>query len=637
MNGRWRPPIHSFIFKLLLYMLLSGVVPFGAALFYYDHQSAGRSTDSYAKQAEQSHKFLMQQVQNRLKEMIAAAEVLASDIVLQYYFRSDGETNEGVDGQLHHQEKEMEVDMPSLPLKEPEGEKNQPNQNAEIGEVAGLYDQQIAPEDDLVFDILSWSGIEDLEIRRYIKELILRQSRRLGDETQICLLGTEKERSICIYPDVRFADMEMIGTEAAFMPIDIRDSYNRKDYELMYSTPLAHNVTEYGQARVVIITNFSRLVSDILTAEQLYSNGIVIFDGKGDMLYRNSLRTDGDFSRGDQMGYGVEVTAQTITTKQTFQLNGEEWVSLLQVKNQHDTNRNKVLTNVVLMFIVLLILVCAGGAFLFSRSIAKPLHRLRTVMNRAERGDLKAYWVHDNSQEIDDVGQSYNQMLNRLEDLINQVKREEALKKEAEIAALQYQLNPHFLYNTLNTIKWVAKLHKTPQISEVVSALVRLLQASLGKKGDFITLREEVGLINDYMEIQRFRYGDRVHVRFELEPITERCLVPRMILQPLVENACIHGIEPSKREGLIIIRAWIDRDLLFCQVEDNGIGMDPEIYEGGSGKREGWKERMSGIGLKHIREKIKLYYGPDYKMHVISKKGKGTTIRLSLPIHQSEV
>ena len=174
-------------------------------------------------------------------------------------------------------------------------------------------------------------------------------------------------------------------------------------------------------------------------------------------------------------------------------------------------------------------------------------------------------------------------MLNRLEDLIKQVKREESLKKEAEMEALHYQLNPHFLYNTLNTIKWVAKIHKTPQISEVVSALVRLLQASLGKKGEFITLRDEIGLTHDYMEIQKFRYGDRIQLEMEVEEMTLGCLVPRMLLQPLVENAIIHGIGPTKREGRITIRTWLDRDLLLCQVEDNGIGI--QVEEGSSG----WK------------------------------------------------
>jgi sensor histidine kinase YesM len=231
-------------------------------------------------------------------------------------------------------------------------------------------------------------------------------------------------------------------------------------------------------------------------------------------------------------------------------------------------------------------------------------------------------------------------MLNRLEDVIKQVKIEESLKKEKEFEALQYQLNPHFLYNTLNTIKWVAKIHKTPQISEVVSALVRLLQVSLNKKGDFITVREEFGLVKDYMDIQTFRYGETIQIESDIDPLAAQCLVPTMILQPLVENAIIHGLDQSNKEDKrILIRAWIERDLLFCQVEDNGRGLNNEqllFLDANTNKSERVKEKLSGIGLNHIREKIRLYYGPDYSMQIFSKPNQGTTVKLSLPIHQSE-
>jgi sensor histidine kinase YesM len=182
-----------------------------------------------------------------------------------------------------------------------------------------------------------------------------------------------------------------------------------------------------------------------------------------------------------------------------------------------------------------------------------------------------------------------------------------------------------------------------------VTALVLLLQSSLGKRGDFISLQEEVLLVEAYMAIQFFRYGDEIEVLFELDDFAKMCLVPRMILQPLVENAIIHGIKPSKGKGTITIKAWIDRDLLFCEVTDNGIGMPEHLlnFEGEAGfekkaarafpaQPNGIKERMSGIGLRHIREKIRLYYGADYKMHIFSKEKQGTTVRISLPIHRIE-
>jgi signal transduction histidine kinase len=295
------------------------------------------------------------------------------------------------------------------------------------------------------------------------------------------------------------------------------------------------------------------------------------------------------------------------------------------------------------------LILAAAASFCLSSWVTRPFRELQSLMKRTEKGDLKAYWTSRGSQEMNELGESYNQMLNRLEDLIRQVKREEALKKEAEMEALQYQLNPHFLYNTLNTIKWVAKLHKTPQISEAVSALVRLLQASLGKKGDFITVGEEAALITDYMAIQAFRYGENIRLAVEIDPSAERCLLPRLLLQPLVENAVIHGIEPLRRAGVIQVRIWVERGLLFCQVADNGIGMEEEVCRSVSSdtshnmeRRPGapsagmLRERMSGIGLRHIRDKIRLYYGPDYAMSIVAKPMEGTSVRLCLPVHRNE-
>jgi sensor histidine kinase YesM len=303
-----------------------------------------------------------------------------------------------------------------------------------------------------------------------------------------------------------------------------------------------------------------------------------------------------------------------------------------------DAEQDSTFTKTLLLLGLVLLALGVLSALLFRHYFVDPLQRLRRLMNRAELGDFKAYWVRHNSRDWNMLGESYNQMLNRLEELIKQVKREEALKKEAEMEALQYQLNPHFLYNTLNTIKWVAKMHRTPQIAEVVTSLVRLLQASLGKKGDFITVREEMELIRDYMDIQAFRYGDKILLESEIDPMAKGCLVPRMILQPLIENAIIHGIEPGRQEGWIRIRIWLEaeRQLLICQVEDNGVGMVEDADREMTGAKGDMRERMSGIGLRHIREKIKLYYGNGYSMHITGKPKQGTVIRLTMPVHQSE-
>lgn len=314
---------------------------------------------------------------------------------------------------------------------------------------------------------------------------------------------------------------------------------------------------------------------------------------------------------------------------------GETWTSVTRWDLYRPAAFNRHLLVGAAASGLILALFAAGSAIVFHFVVSRPLLALRKLMKRAESGDLKAYWTMSATGEIGQLGDSYNQMLNRLEDLIKQVKVEEALKKEKEIEALHYQLNPHFLYNTLNTVKWVAKIHKTPQIADAVSALVRLLQASLGKKGDFLPLGEEMRLVRDYMAIQAFRYGDGIELVTDMEPVTAMCLVPKLILQPLVENAIIHGLHEKEGERLITIRSRLDRDFLIIEVEDNGVGMETLPDNGQTGVlRPESMERMSGIGLRHIREKLRLYYGPDYPMRIFSKPGEGTRIRLALPIHR---
>jgi sensor histidine kinase YesM len=138
------------------------------------------------------------------------------------------------------------------------------------------------------------------------------------------------------------------------------------------------------------------------------------------------------------------------------------------------------------------------------------------------------------------------------------------------------------------------------------------------------------------MDIQSFRYGDRVRLELDIDPLAAQCLVPKLIMQPLVENALLHGFGHGEG-GLIKITARIDRDTLVCEIRDNGKGM-PEFAEQSDppSGQSGYMERMSGIGLRHIRQKIKMYYGPDYGMQLFSKPNEGTTVKLTLPIHRVE-
>ncbi|NOU93804.1 HAMP domain-containing protein [Paenibacillus sp. LMG 31456] len=485
---------------------------------------------------------------------------------------------------------------------------------------------------------------EERGLREYIDFLIREQTSHLPYLAEMCITFDGMSYSICTKSQKGAALLDLPRpslkkNERSLIPLADREG-QRSEYNVAYTVPLSDQ-THVIKGSVQLMIELDRVMKDIYGNLPLLGNQLT--DSSGALVY---ARTAADQSI-EPLGYDgaaiipLQWKDRTYILQKRLDLPGAVWFSQITVPQSLAGEQSNAFSQIVLLVVLVLLTLSIFSALLFRHYFMKPLQMLRKLMNRAELGDFKAYWVRQSSREWNELGESYNQMLNRLEELIKQVKREESLKKEAEMEALQYQLNPHFLYNTLNTIKWVAKMHRTPQIAEVVTSLVRLLQASLGKKGDFITIREEMELIRDYMEIQAFRYGDKIRLESEVDPLAKGCLVPRMILQPLIENAIIHGLEPGRQEGWIRIRIWLEmeRELLYCQVEDNGVGMVVEEYgeQMGSGSISGgMRERMSGIGLRHIREKINLYYGNGYTMHITGKPQQGTTIRLTMPVHQSE-
>jgi sensor histidine kinase YesM len=451
--------------------------------------------------------------------------------------------------------------------------------------------------------------------------------------SELCFTFFESAISVCRDTTILLTDPPLDASSARIETISLQDG----SIHLRYVAPLFELGSREMKGYMVFLIHSTQLLKPANYMLPVIEHGIMNSNGALVINYATQPSSV-QLPQVDADSAFIRTTDSGVVSGQPFQAYSNQWLSFIRWENQAYTELQRSFAKIAILFVLLMIVLSVTIAILFTRGVARPLETLRGLMKRAELGDLKAYWTSGTTKDIDVLGESYNQMLNRLEDLIKQVKVEESLKKEKEFEALQYQLNPHFLYNTLNTIKWVAKIHKTPQISEAVSALVRLLQSSLGKMGDFISLQDEVGLVRDYMAIQTFRYGDEIQLNLEIESIAGLCLVPKLILQPLVENAIIHGLDyKSDKDKQITIKAWIDRDLLLCQVEDNGKGMDSDLLlSEQNGRREGVKEKMSGIGLKHIREKIKLYYGPDYKMLIFSKPNQGTTIRLSLPIHRSE-
>jgi two-component system, sensor histidine kinase YesM len=280
------------------------------------------------------------------------------------------------------------------------------------------------------------------------------------------------------------------------------------------------------------------------------------------------------------------------------------------------------------------------AAWGLSRSIYTPIKKLHDVTKTITQTDLQALVTSDNVDEITELGMSFNIMIGKIRDLLDsKIKEQETLKK-AELRALQSQINPHFLYNTLDTIIWMAEAKKTDQIVEVVSALSNFFRISLSKGQDWITIAEEVERVRSYLIIQKIRYRDIMDFKIEVDERVAGNTVLKLILQPLVENAIYHGIKSKREGGTIYVRARSNgANEVLLEVEDNGIGFSPDKLaqiQAELADNSGEFKQDSGFGIGNVNHRLRLYYGMQYGLSVKSKYLAGTCVTFTIPARKAD-
>lgn len=238
------------------------------------------------------------------------------------------------------------------------------------------------------------------------------------------------------------------------------------------------------------------------------------------------------------------------------------------------------------------------------------------------------------------------QLINQLETSISRIFSERILTKQAELAALQSQINPHFLYNTLDSIRGQALQDHMPQLAEMTEALSTFFRYSISTKDDFVTLEQELDNVKNYFTIQEYRFGSRFQMKYIFDPDDQMLimgsLLPKLTLQPIIENAIFHGLEPKEDPGTITIRAQITQQRLLLVVSDDGVGMDEatllEIRQRlirGNYQEARDSSRSAGIALTNVNARIRLYFGDMYGLTINSVQGFGTDVNITLPVTQT--
>ena len=268
---------------------------------------------------------------------------------------------------------------------------------------------------------------------------------------------------------------------------------------------------------------------------------------------------------------------------------------------------------------------------LFSFRYTEPMMRMMGVIKKVEQGDLTARMDVQSNDELGQLGNSLNNMIAETQVLINQLIREEKEKKEVELEALHAQINPHFLYNTLNTIKWMAKIQGNSGVSKAITALVKLLRISTNLGREMITLQEEIDYVMNYIVIQKLRFSTSINIKYNIDESCMGITVPKLILQPIVENSIIYGMEDQRLELDIEINTFIKDQCLVIEVYDNGPGIKEEILKNIL-KDVSDKNRFSKVGLNNVNQRIKLYCGSEYGLEIQGKLAVGTKVVVTLPV-----
>lgn len=380
---------------------------------------------------------------------------------------------------------------------------------------------------------------------------------------------------------------------------------------------LLDNITLGNQGYLYMIGSGGELIYH--PQMQLIESGIVQENLESASAYR-----DGAY-RETYLGGKREITVKSV---------GYTGWRIVGVTPEHGITLNMIKTNLFLIFILafFLFVLIIINSFISSR-ITTPIQELEKSVNALEAGELDTKVYEGGSYEIRHLGRSIRSMAKQIRVLMDDIVAEHESKRKSEFDTLQSQINPHFLYNTLDIIVWMIENEQKAEAVKVVTALARFFRISLSKGRSIIPVKDELEHVRNYLMIQQMRFKNKFTYEIEADPETLEMASLKLMLQPLVENAIYHGMEFMDGDGEILVRVETEESGLCFTIQDNGLGMTQEQAESllTSTTPHVSSKRGSGIGVKNVNERIRLYFGETYGLEIESEPDEGTTIRIHLP------
>ena len=408
--------------------------------------------------------------------------------------------------------------------------------------------------------------------------------------------------------------------------------------------PLVSTVT-WEKVGLIAINLEKRVIKDLISGGDPEANNILIHPS-GEIIvaafsenydYRNVAQNISFIKENLKRGqyFGRINGVNSVFVANTFASTGWEIFSFAPISpSLIEISRFR---NYVILFLITNLLLLVFFILLATRKMFAPVNKLISFMKKVEQGNLNVTIEDKRNDEFGYIYSNFNRMVANIRYLFQELYEEKLLKKDAELKLLQSKINPHFIYNIFNNMSWLLELGKYDDLREMIDSVAKYHKTSLNYGSDFIKIADNVEQLKSYAKIQMIRFKNKFDCEFEVNPQTLEYKIPVFILQPLLENAICHGLEPKEDYGYIKITIKRSKEKLICIVQDNGIGIEKDKLD--EIKRSLNDESLDSnryFALSNVNKRIRLRYGPEYGLKISSKKGEGTKVTVVMPLAKME-
>ncbi|WP_435165210.1 sensor histidine kinase [Paenibacillus glycanilyticus] len=369
-------------------------------------------------------------------------------------------------------------------------------------------------------------------------------------------------------------------------------------------------------------------------------NDVAVIDSRGTIVSSNRNDWIGQRSP-DLLQYAKEIDEKNLDYKNADIMGKDhlllsEYIAGLDLYMVNVIDKKQVLgqltdTRQITLIVMAIVAAAVIIVFLISRRLTKSLTRLVKQISTISKYEFDRHVKVDGSYETRQLGLAFNAMIDELNEYVDKLVETQKQQRNAELEALQQQINPHFLYNTLASVKFMVQQGNKEKAAETINALISLLQNAIGNVSEMITVQQELDNMKNYVFINQVRYGERIRVSYFIGPDCLDYRVPKLMIQPFIENAFFHAFN-DKSEGYIYIMVAQEGSALVCEVVDNGDGMN---INGGIPSQENRRQLFSGIGVRNVNDRIKLLFGEEYGVTITSQIGEGTRVKIRIPLLKS--